>query len=260
MVTSYPSQRKVTVMEVHSPLGARVGDLSWLEVEARINGGAVALLPVGAGSKQHGLHLPMASDCLQAQWLAERVAMLANVLIWPTLAYGYYPAFVEYPGSVSLRRETFQALAQEILAELLRWGARRIVVLNTGVSTIEPLRGAIRGVDVDARVRLANVYQGPHYLAAVAETREQPRGGHADEAETSIMLVVAPEKVAMRLARPCCDRPMTPGRLRRRDPTAANFSPDGVYGNPSLATQAKGERLARAIIEDLLEAVGGGTE
>lgn len=247
-------------MEVRSSLGAWVADLSWPEVETRINGGAVALLPVGAGSKQHGLHLPMASDYLQANWLADRLAMLANVLVWPTLAYGYYPAFVEYPGSVTLRGETFRAVAEEILADLLRWELRRVVVLNTGVSTIEPLRDAIRTVDVETRIRLANVYQGPRYLAAAAETREQPRGGHADEAETSIMLVVAPAKVAMSLARPCCNVPLIAGPLRRRDRTAANFSPDGVYGDPSLATQAKGDRLVRAIIDDLLEAVSGRSE
>ena len=52
--------------------GAWVAQLAWPQVRARIDGGAAALLPVGAGSKEHGPHLPCHSDQLQAEWLAGR--------------------------------------------------------------------------------------------------------------------------------------------------------------------------------------------
>lgn len=60
------------------------------------------MLPIGAASKQHGFHLPTNTDRVQAEWLAARIADRFDALIWPTVGYGYYPAFVGYAGSISL--------------------------------------------------------------------------------------------------------------------------------------------------------------
>ena len=79
-----------------------IENLTWDEVSRRIAQGAAAILPIGAASKQHGFHLPMNTDRVQAEWLATQIAARIDALIWPTLAYGYYPAFVEYAGSASL--------------------------------------------------------------------------------------------------------------------------------------------------------------
>jgi hypothetical protein len=70
-----------------------VGRLTWDEVARRLESGAAAILPIGAGAKKHGFHLPMNTDQLQAEWLASRIADRTGALIWPTLAYGYYPAW-----------------------------------------------------------------------------------------------------------------------------------------------------------------------
>ena len=51
-------------------LGYWLADIAWPQAESLLSEGAIALLPVGAGSKQHGRHLPMSSDQLQAEWLA----------------------------------------------------------------------------------------------------------------------------------------------------------------------------------------------
>ncbi len=79
-----------------------VEHMRWDEVARRIDAGAVAILPIGAGAKQHGLHLPLNTDRIQAEWLAARLAERIDALVWPTLTYGHYPAFVEYAGSISL--------------------------------------------------------------------------------------------------------------------------------------------------------------
>ena len=229
----------------------RVAELNWQAVGARIDGGAVALLPVGAGAKEHGLHLPMATDLIQAEWLAVELARRVDALVWPALAYGHYPAFTDYPGSISLSAETFRTLAREIMAGILAHGPGSLLVINTGISTIAPLERAIADLATD-RVRLANVYSGTHYLAAVREIGEQPCGGHADELETSILLAITPEKVRMPLARPCLNPGLEHGRFIRSDPGHAQYSPDGVYGDPTRASREKGEILLRAILEDLL--------
>ena len=85
-----------------------VGAMIWDAVGDRLEAGAAALLPIGAGAKEHGLHLPMNTDQQQAEWLAARIAERFDVLVWPTLSYGHYPAFVNYAGSCSLEAETFE--------------------------------------------------------------------------------------------------------------------------------------------------------
>jgi creatinine amidohydrolase len=233
--------------------GIEVAEVAWPEVQRRLAAGATALLPVGAGAKEHGRHLPMNADYLQAKWLVDRLTRLAPVVAWPTVNYGHYPAFVDYPGSCSLSPEVFETMVGQVCADIRRAGARRIVILNTGLSTIAPLQ---RVCDRDAeRVILANVYQGARYRNAAAALRQERRGGHAGELETSMLLAIAPDKVDMSKAEIWDPASIGPGRFYRADPGQPNYSPDGHYGNPSLATAQKGQKLVQAILEDLLEII-----
>src|SRR5262245_36655203 len=105
-------------------------------VRDRLAAGAAAILPIGAGAKEHGLHMPMATDAIFANYFAHALARKTDALIWPTLTYGAYPAFVAYAGSVSLSDATFAAVVTEIVDALIGFGARRVLVLDTGLSTI----------------------------------------------------------------------------------------------------------------------------
>jgi creatinine amidohydrolase len=46
-----------------------------------------------------------------------------------------------------------------------------------------------------------------------------------------------------------------PGPLTPTDQSSPNYSPSGSYGDPTLATAAKGEKLLAAMLEDLHEQV-----
>ena len=48
--------------------------MHWDEIARRIGDGAVAILPIGAAAKQHGFHLPLNTDRIQAEWLAGQMA------------------------------------------------------------------------------------------------------------------------------------------------------------------------------------------
>jgi creatinine amidohydrolase len=166
--------------------------------------------------------MPMATDQVFADYFARALAKKIDALIWPTLTYGAYPAFVSYAGSVSLSNEAFQAVVTEIADALVDFGARRVLILNTGLSTIAPV------------------------------------GSHADEIETSLMMVVAPELVDMAQATPSpfSAKAPAPGALSPDDPTSPNYSPSGSFGDPTLASVDKGSRLLAAILEDMMEAAG----
>jgi creatinine amidohydrolase len=229
--------------------------LSWDVIARRIENGAAAILPIGAGAKQHGFHLPVNTDRIQAEWLAAGIADRIDALIWPTIVYGYYPAFVEYAGSVSLSAPVFEALIQEIASGILGFGCRAVFVLDTGISTLAPVERALERLDVSSVLHL-RIHEGPRYRHAAEKLADQSHGSHADELETSLMLALAPDLVEISRAEasPAVNRE-TPGPLSPTDTSSINYSRSGSYGDPTLATRAKGEVLLASMLDDLIEEV-----
>ncbi|ANW03976.1 creatininase family protein [Bradyrhizobium icense] len=227
--------------------------MHWDEVARRIGDGAAAILPIGAAAKQHGFHLPLNTDRIQAEWLAARMAKKIDALIWPTLTYGHYPAFVDYAGSSSLSISTFEALVREIAGQILAGGCPKLLVLNTGISTLAPVDRALARLD-NARIRHLWIHEGPRYPRVARQLAEQSHGSHADELETSLMLALAPHLVDMTRAEasPVMNHE-TPGALTPSDPNSPNYSRSGSYGDPTRATSAKGEALLAAMLDDLHE-------
>jgi creatinine amidohydrolase len=233
-----------------SSKGLLLENLTWVQAEQALTPDTVVVLPLGAGAKEHGPHLPLCNDWLLAEHFKQRVLEAADVVIAPTLAYHYYPAFVEYPGSISLRLETARDLIEDICISLAAFGPRRFYVLNTGISTVQalaPAREALAGRGLLLRytdLRAAG-------RARIAELIEQEGGTHADEIETSMMLYIAPERVDMSKA--ARDYHPGQGRLTRRVDGGGTFSPSGIYGDATLANRDKGRAAVAAIVDSILQ-------
>ncbi|MHB2017054.1 MAG: creatininase family protein [Candidatus Xenobia bacterium] len=234
------------------PPGVRLENLSWDEAEPLLKEPRVVVLPLGARLKEHGLHLPLNNDWRMAEWLAEEVLKQRPVILLPTIQYNFFPAFVEYPGSVNLSQETSCALVCDIIRSLARHGARRFYVLNTGISTNRPLEQARERLAAEDVV-LRYTHLGDALRAAEQSIRQQPRGTHADEMETSMMLVIAPDTVRMERARPDANPDRGPGGLTRNpDKATGVYSPTGAWGDPTLATVEKGRVLLKALVTAIL--------
>jgi creatinine amidohydrolase len=229
--------------------------LTWDEVGRRLALGAAAILPIGAAAKQHGFHLPMNTDRVQTEWLAARFAEHIDALIWPTVTYGYYPAFAEYAGSVSLSAPVFEALIQEIGAGIMGFGCPALFVLDTGISTLVPVDRAMARL-ANPNVLHLRIHDGASYRRAATELARQSHGSHADELETSLMLALAPHLVDMARAEasPTLQQEV-PGALTPTDAASLNYSRSGSFGDPTLATQAKGKILLAAMLDDLIATV-----
>ena len=222
--------------------------MAWSHVEARLSQGAAAILPIGAAAKEHGLHLPMNTDAIQARWLSERIAAVRNMLIWPELNYGHYPAFTQFPGSISLSRPLFTSLVEEVVASIVNWSPQALFVLDTGISTLPAVAAAISGTRWNVPVVHLRIHDGIHYRTAAEAIRQQAFGSHADELETSRMLMIAPEVVKMDLAAATPDGPID-------GPLTREIAPSGSYGDPTLASAKKGQRLIDAMIEDIMQTI-----
>jgi len=232
--------------------GIYLEDLTWPEAQAALERIGAVLIPVGARVKEHGLHLPLKTDWLTAEYLTRRVLVQREIIALPTVPYGYYPAFLDYPGSVHVRLEAFRDTIIDICISMARHGSERCYVLNTGISTnraLEPARLALgeKGVLME--------YTDPTRLRRSLEATlaEQAEGSHADELETSALLYIAPEVVRLERARPDIPPRRGSGPFSRDPETMdGHFSPTGAWGDPTLATLHKGRTLVEAMVRDLV--------
>ena len=113
-----------------------IANATWLEADKALAQGTPCLLPIGAACKEHGFHLPLNTDYIQAEWLAQQLAARFSFIVWPTASYGFYPAFVNYPGSASVSSEVFMQHTMDLIHSICRHHNNPLILLNTGISTI----------------------------------------------------------------------------------------------------------------------------
>ena len=234
----------------------RIAALPWTEAERLLDTSTVVMIPLGAEAKEHGPHLPLNNDWLLAEYFTRRVMAATNVVVYPTVNYHFYPAFVEYPGSTGLRLETARDVIVDIVRSIARHGPRRFYILNTGVSSLRalaPARDSLRASGI------AMVYTDILNVGKDAEERvkQQAGGTHADEMETSMMLYMKPAVVNM--AKAPNDYHPGAGGLTRDSATAVRegktWSRTGTYGNATLATREKGRVIVEAQVRDMIAEV-----
>jgi len=234
----------------------KIENLTWIEAEEILKEYDVVLIPLGARTKEHGPHMPLNTDWILAEYLAERVAAEVPVVLMPTIQYGYYPSFLEYPGSVSLKLETFKEMLKDICISMSRYGVKKFYVLNTGVSTIKGLKLAakeLRALGIE--MRYTDILRACSEVEE--EISEQEGGTHADEIETSMMLYIRPEVVDMSKA--VKDYHPRGGHGLTRDPNkldAGAYSPSGIFGDATLASVEKGKLVVEALIRSIVDELG----
>lgn len=107
--------------------------------EAIASGTTTAIVVLGA-QEQHGAHLPMATDSIWGEHLAEMVAQrLGGALIPPVFPVGFSPEHMRFPGSITLRAETWCAVVDDYVSSLERHGFTRIVLICSHGGNIFPM-------------------------------------------------------------------------------------------------------------------------
>jgi creatinine amidohydrolase len=235
----------------HANAAVLLATLSWEEAEHILTRDTVVVIALGAESKERGRHLQLNNDFLMAEYLKKRVLDAApqNVVFAPTVNYGFYPAFLEYPGSTSLSMDTARAMFSDIVHSLAHYGPRRFYILNTGISTLRPLAQTSAELSKDGIVlRYTDLTKDD----PVEKKVRQSGGTHADEIETSMMLYIAPETVHMKKAVRDLN-PNQPGGLTRDPQGKGTYSPTGAWGDPTLATREKGQAVVESLVSTILK-------
>ena len=105
-----------------------VHELNWMQLEEYLARDDRIVLPLGS-TEQHG-YLSLGTDNILAERVSLEAAEPLGVPVLAVLPYGLTPAFAAFPGSPSLRLETFAALLRDLLDSLYGQGFRRVLLVN----------------------------------------------------------------------------------------------------------------------------------
>ena len=207
------------------------------------------IIPVGT-CEQHGPHLPLGCATIIAEALCDDLSAKYKVLRAPTVEYGVnVESARKAVGNSSMRRKTLHRMLNDLLASWEGCGFREFILITA--HDHDPHQDALSTVVTrEARVRVVDLYAIP--LGDLLEGQTEHM--HGDEADTSLMLYLAPELVRMDWAQ---DYMLTREQLRRyrRGHVRVPKESAGSIGRPSLATAEKGRAMYERIRQRISERI-----
>ena len=218
----------------------------------------VAVLPFAA-TEPHGKHLPYGTDIYEVQAVADRACELAQaagakVVALPTIPFGTQTTQQSFPLAMNLYPSTLNHILSDLTESLDRSGIEKAVVLNGHGGN--DFYTHLRELYGKRKVFLVQVnwYELCQELAQALFT---PGGDHANDMETSLVLhlrneLVALEQAGSQATRPFQLRGMREGWARAPRPWE-KFTEDSGAGDPRDATAEKGARYFEAITQEFAD-------
>jgi creatinine amidohydrolase len=220
-----------------------------------------ALVPIGH-TEQHGFHLPLATDSLIAQGLANHVRYdrpLTRLPVWP---YGVSTHRRQYPGTLSMEARTFEDFFVALCGQLA--AHHQVIYLLNGHGGNHSF---LVNVCKFAGERFPHSLTATTFLhtasgkaeAELTRLRQSHVMGHACELETSYLMHLCPDRVQLDRAVDEADFLESPNyRMDWNGEGALILNPPwsddtrtGTYGCPSLASAAKGEAWLQAGVAEI---------
>ena len=222
------------------------------EVERAIASGVDTVIVPFGSTEQHGLHLPLGTDAILSKALGDRVVRaLGNALLAPGIPIGCSEHHMDFAGSLTLSQETCRSLAHH--------GFVHIVLIPTHGGNFAPLAKAVEairpelpGVNLIAFTDLMGFMDEIFRVGKTREVTSEQAGAHSGEFETSLMLTVRPDLVAMGEAQPgyVGDQLSIAAVVFEKGFRAA--TENGVLGDPRDASAANGEAYLDALTDLLV--------
>jgi creatinine amidohydrolase len=233
--------------------------LSWPHIKECAERGCVVILPIGV-IEQHGHHLPVDTDAFIAQEIATEAARRdPEILVGPTVHFGYTPSNKNFPGSISLSASTWTALIRDVVRSVERHGFTRIALLNGHGGQVSLSRATAAMLQDEDNISIVTLnwfgLVDKEMARLFAEEKlVGGRVGHAGAVETSMNLHLRPElsDQGPRVTNVCAATPEFVSKVGGYVQTPREkLSASGVIGDPELASAEKGAELFELAVDRL---------
>jgi creatinine amidohydrolase len=248
-------------------------EMTWPEAEEALKKTDIIIIPVGA-TEQHGTHLSLGSDTLQATDMAKMVIKKMSqegitVCASPTIPFGVSHAHLKFPGTITVSSDTLMRILVDVCRSLHLHGFRKFMLLLGHGGNLPTLRLAANELTLILKDSTVIV---PDWLpvmgAKYPEVLTSPRPNdehHSGEGETARMVYSTPILVSKNRGEPYyvpeeldpyAKKPYQgPVTIARSGWGMKEMTPFGVMGDPSRATVETGEKLYKIITDWLCHVI-----
>lgn len=214
--------------------------------EICLSGIDTVVLPIGS-TEQHGPHLPVSTDTKIAESVAAEICKKLNMFMLQPLPISTCREHMGKKGSVWMNPDTFYNMIKDISASLKEQGFRRLILVlaHGGITISSAVVREINALNTEfkvIRVDLVSFLQ----IDEMQKILEYNNNLHACEYETSLMFYLYGELVRKDRIRD--GTPEVP-RDFLNYASIFKYSPNGVWGKPSLATEEKGRKIFDVLVE-----------
>ena len=229
----------------------RIAEMNWMMVEEYLRRDDRCVLPLGS-TEQHA-YLSLSVDSILAERLAVEAAEPLGVPVFPVMAYGITPYFRAFPGTITLRAQTYLSVVRDILDSIRGHGFKRILIVNGHGGNV-PAQGLVGEWLADhpgMRIKFHNWWSAPKVWAQVQAI--DPVASHASWMEnfpwTRLANVELPAE-----QKPIADLET----IRQLDAKALRaYLKDGNWGGLYQRDDKEMMKIWRVGIEETRELLGG---
>lgn len=235
-----------------------IDQLNWPEIEEKIDGESVVLIPTGS-TEQHGPHCPLGTDSLIASQIAQEGARRSEVLCTPVIPVSVSSHHRNFPGTLWVSPDTFRSYVKEVALGLKFHGVRKIIFVNGHGGNSNSLEEVSTSLGQDEDICAVPWTWFAGVKKFIEELFDGEDMNHADGPETSVMLYLEEDLVRRdRLKKAEKDGSSGWGIsvAGTRIPVETDkFSKSGATGLPTTASKRKGKLIFERSVEKLTELI-----
>jgi creatinine amidohydrolase len=232
-----------------------LSEMTWPEAREALAQAKVALVPVGS-FEQHGPHGTFEVDTGRAHGFGRLLAawLYPRAVLAPTINLGVSYHHINFPGTITLRPETFIAAVYDVVWSLHQHGVDRFLILNGHGGNIPALGVVIVKLREELGIKVAWTSFTSLGREVIDTEVTSESDGHACEGEMSQALYLAPHTVRQEALAPGEYKGYPYRHLGEGYNLGYSYRFDEITANGALgdATKASWE-LGQAIIEAALE-------
>lgn len=169
-------------------------ELNTVQVEALLQREVPLFIPMGT-LEPHGRHLPVGTDTICAEKIAEHLSIAFDGVVAPSFEYGLTNVFLQTSPSSFFPVDLYRTFVEHIVKNFYKQGFKTIIIINGHGGNQEALIYILRNITREAPMALTIINWWIFASEFVEKVYNTKPGGHAAVEETAAILYSRPELV-----------------------------------------------------------------